>query len=73
MSDDLMDEITQGRIEARKRLEARLHLLESDLKDSNDPKVLARWPNLGSEQLKYELQVRIGEVKRMLGQLCLEN
>lgn len=47
-------------------LQTRLRMLELDFKDSTDPKVLARWPNLGSTQLKYELQMRIEEVKRMI-------
>jgi hypothetical protein len=50
----------------REHLRARLRLLESDLKDCHDPKVLARWPNLGSDLLKQELKVRIDEVKKML-------
>lgn len=47
-------------------LRQRLKLLESDLKDTTNPDVLARWPNLGSAELKRQLEVRIDETKRQL-------
>lgn len=50
----------------KERLEARLKLLQSDMKDCYDIKVLARWPNLASNELRRELEIRIEEVKRMI-------
>lgn len=48
------------------RLQARLKVLQSDMKDCYDVSVLARWPNLTSNELRRELGIRIEEVKRML-------
>lgn len=53
----------------KQRLRGRLKLLESDLKDSEDPAVLARWPNLGSVELKRQLAVRIDELERQLREM----
>lgn len=52
----------------RARLRARLRILESDQKDSHDPKVLARWPNLGDPELIKHIQNQINEIKRRLGE-----
>jgi hypothetical protein len=67
-----MEDLTQKRIEARKQLEwwrARLKLYESDLKDSRDPKVLARWPNLGAPELIDQTVCQIREAKKMIALL----
>lgn len=50
----------------RTQLMARLALLKSDLRDCENPKVLARWPNLGSRELKRQLEVLVEEVERDL-------
>lgn len=47
-------------------LRERLRILESDLKDSEDPVVLLRYPHLGAEELKRQLRQRISEVKHMI-------
>ena len=44
----------------------RLKTLESDLKDSTDPKVLARWPNLKSQGLIDQTRIQIDDAKKMI-------
>lgn len=51
----------------KQKLLARLRLLEGDLKDSTDPKVLARYPHLGAEGLRAQVQSEIDEVKHRIG------
>ena len=51
------------------RAEKRVKLLESDLKDTQDPKVLARWPNLGEPGLVGQTEERLAEAKSELARL----
>jgi len=57
-------------MDEKQRLENRLKLLESDLRDCENPKVLKRWPHLADERLKAELAERIRDTKLLLR--CLE-
>ncbi len=53
----------------KERLQARLKLLESDLRDSNDPKILARWPDLNNEKIKQDIEAKIAETVEKLAWL----
>lgn len=55
-----------------KSLRDRLRVLESDLKDSEDSKVLDRWPNLGSQELKQQVRRQIDAIKSQLAGDCAE-
>lgn len=56
----------------RERLQARLELLESDLRHPTSLGALARWPHRGGQWLRQELEVRIDEVKRIIKDLTDE-
>ena len=43
--------------------ERRVKLYESDLKDTQDPRVLARWPNLGQLETVEHAQKRLAEAR----------
>lgn len=44
----------------------KLELLKSDLKDCYDPKVLVKWPDLGSRKLKAQLKRKIRAEERRI-------
>lgn len=50
----------------KERLERLLQVAKSDLKDSHDPKVLKRWPNLGAPGVIAATEARIKQLEEQL-------
>lgn len=51
----------------RRSLEKLLEIAESDLRDCHNPKVLKRWPNLGTPESIAEVEHRVKILKEQLG------
>lgn len=47
-------------------LRGRLRILKSDLADTNNPKVLAKYPHLDNEDLREQLRTKIASIEEKL-------
>lgn len=55
-----------NKLTERERLERQIRLLEGDLKDSNDPKVVKKYPHLGSKSHIKHIEDKIAALKAQL-------
>lgn len=47
-------------------IDARIRQLESDLNNLSHPDVLARWPNRSGDDIRWEIRIRLDELKRYI-------
>lgn len=55
-----------NKLTEQERLQRSIDLLESDLRDSRDPKIVKKYPHLGSKSHVEQIEKRLAVMKALL-------